>query len=69
MDAGEKRKARRMTPAQRVPNPHGQACTSCSNYLSKTWYFLGPWPGGADVGRVSAFGWETIAGKSLLERE
>lgn len=38
MDAGEKRKARRMTPAQRVPNPHGQACTSCSNYLSKTWY-------------------------------
>ena len=42
MDAGEKRKATRMTPAQRVPNPHGQACTSCSNHLSKTWYFLAP---------------------------
>ena len=26
-------------------------------------------PAGADAGRYSAFGWETIAGKSLLERE
>ena len=29
----------------------------------------GPGPAGADAGRVSVFSWETIAGKSLLERE
>ena len=35
-DAGDKRK-NGPSPAERVPNPHGQPCDSCGEPLAKTW--------------------------------